>query len=137
MNKVFIPTSKVKVDDGAFSAGMENYKEFFAAMVGQAGEGQFFDGNGPMLRIQAASGTTVVRTGKTNYSGASLFANASVPPLSTRPAYSNKLPPLTRAEPCATQPVPDINGPASRGPADGSNPNGAAPDPKAVAEAKP
>lgn len=137
MTKVFIPTSKVKVDDGAFSAGMENYKEFFAAVVGQAGEGQFFDGNGPMLRLQAASGTTVVHTGRTNYSGASLFANASVPPLSTRPAYSNKLPPLTRAEPCATQPVPDINGPASRGPADGSNPDGAAPDPRAVAETKP
>jgi hypothetical protein len=49
------------------------------------------------------------------------------PPLGTRPAYPNQVPPLKRSVPCYTQPVPNINGSAATGPADGSRPNAPAP----------
>lgn len=120
---VFLPTGNVKVEDGAASAGVENYKEFWYAMVGQAGEGQLFDGNGPLLRLDAAGGADQIETGQTNIGDGALFANMTLPPLATRPAYTNELPPLRRDVPCYTQPVPDVNGPGSLGPADGSKPN--------------
>ena len=58
VTNVLIPTGNLKVDDGALSANTENYKEFWYALVGQAGEGQGFDGNGGFLRLQAAGGAT-------------------------------------------------------------------------------
>jgi phospholipid/cholesterol/gamma-HCH transport system substrate-binding protein len=129
---VILPTGNLKVDDGALSAGTENYKEFWHAMVGQAGEGQGFDGNGPYLRLQASGGPDLIRTGETNYTGDALLGKPTLPPLSTRPAYGNRLPPMDRSVPCAQSPVPDVNGPASIGPADGSRPGAAAPDAAAV-----
>ena len=64
---MIIPTGNIKVDDGEFSADVENYKEFWYAMVGQNGEGQSFDGNGALLRLSAAGGGNLVRSGKSNY----------------------------------------------------------------------
>jgi hypothetical protein len=43
--------------------------------------------------------------------------------LATRPAYPNRVPPLQRTVPCFTQPIPNVNGPGSIGPADGSRPD--------------
>jgi phospholipid/cholesterol/gamma-HCH transport system substrate-binding protein len=126
--EVLIPTGNVHVEDGAHSAGVESYKEFWYAMVGQAGEGQNFDGNGPFLRLAAPGGVNAIETGKTNYTGVSVFGNFASPPLETRPAFPGTVPPLRRDRPCHRNPVPDVNGPASRGPADGSAPN-AAPSP--------
>jgi hypothetical protein len=60
------------------------------------------------------------------------FGKPTLPPLSTRPAYGNRLPPFDRSVPCAQSPVPDVNGPASVGPADGSRPAAAAPGSAAV-----
>jgi hypothetical protein len=130
---VILPTGNVVVDDGPLSSGVENYKEFWYSMVGMAGEGQSFDGNGPLLRIAAAGGAKTIESGKTNYTDEALFGNATMEPLRTRPAYANKLPPLRRDVPCYTQPAPDVNGPASVGPADGSRANAPAPDAKAIA----
>jgi len=130
--EVLLPTANVKVDDGDFSAGVENYKEFWYAMVGQAAEGQSFDGNGSFLRLQAAGGPNIIKTGKTNYGKEAMFGKPVLPPLRTRPAYSNQLPPLRRDRPCHENPVPDVNGPASVGAADGSRPDAAAPDPAGV-----
>jgi phospholipid/cholesterol/gamma-HCH transport system substrate-binding protein len=126
--EVLIPTGNVAVEDGAHSAGVESYKEFWYAMVGQAGEGQGFDGNGPFLRLAAPGGVHAIETGRTNYTGISVFGNYANPPLETRPAFAGTVPPLRRDRPCHRNPVPDVNGPASRGPADGSAPN-AAPSP--------
>jgi ABC-type transporter Mla subunit MlaD len=126
--EVLIPTGNLEVEDGAHSAGVESYKEFWYAMVGQAGEGQGFDGNGPFLRLAAPGGVHAIETGKTNYTGVSVFGNFANPPLETRPAFPGTVPPLRRDRPCHRNPVPDVNGPASRGPADGSAPN-AAPSP--------
>jgi phospholipid/cholesterol/gamma-HCH transport system substrate-binding protein len=124
---VLIPTGNVVVDDGPLSAGVENYKEFWHAMVGSASESQSFDGNGPLLRVQAPGGVHPIRSGITNFSREALVANAALPPLRTRPAFPNKVPPLRRDVPCHRNPVPDVNGPASTGPADGSRPNAPAP----------
>jgi virulence factor Mce-like protein len=129
---VILPTGNLKVDDGALSADTENYKEFWHAMVGQAGEGQGFDGNGPYLRLQAGGGPQTIKTGKTNYSTKVYFGKPTLPPLSTRPAYGNRLPPMDRSVPCAKSPVPDVNGPASTGPADGTRPGAPAPSSAAV-----
>lgn len=129
VTEVLIPTGNIKVDDGQFSANTENYKEFWHAAVGQAGEGQGFDGNGPLLRLSAPGGSVPVTTGKSNYQLAPLFGNLTSTPGPTRPAFPNKLPPLQRKVPCHKNPVPDVNGPASYGPAEGSAPNAAAPPP--------
>jgi hypothetical protein len=128
VTEVLLPTARVKVDDGELSAGIENYKEFWYAMVGAAGEGQAFDGNGSMLRLQAAGGPDIITTGETNYQQEPYFGKPVLPPLRTRPAYGNQLPPLRRDRRCHENPVPDINGPASTGPADGSRPGAPAPD---------
>jgi hypothetical protein len=101
-------------------------------MVGQAGEGQGFDGNGPYLRLQAGSGPKTIKTGQSNYTGKVYLGNPTLPPLSTRPAYGNQLPPFDRSVPCASSPVPDVNGPASTGPADGAMPGAKAPDSRLV-----
>jgi ABC-type transporter Mla subunit MlaD len=128
MNRVFLPTLKVKVDDGPLSAGVENYKEFWYATVGMAGEGQTFDGNGSKLRLQAIGGGTKIKTGYTNYNGNQpQFANLTEPSLGTSPAFSPVVPRVRTDVRCATNPVPPVNGPASRGPADGSRPSAPSP----------
>jgi phospholipid/cholesterol/gamma-HCH transport system substrate-binding protein len=132
VTNVILPTGNLKVDDGPLSANTENYKEFWHAMVGQAAEGQGFDGNGSYLRLQAAGGGTTIRTGKTNYTGEAMIGLPTLPPLRTRPAYGNQLPPLVRSVPCSSSPVPDVNDASSTGAADGSRPNAAAPNPELV-----
>jgi len=127
ITEVIIPTGNIKVDDGEFSVDEENYKEFWYAVAGQAGEGGGFDGNGPFLRLSAPGGARPLTTGKTNYSLEPLHANATLPLLRTSPAFPNRVPPLQRKVPCHRNPVPDVNGSSSVGPADGSRPNAAAP----------
>jgi phospholipid/cholesterol/gamma-HCH transport system substrate-binding protein len=129
ITEVIIPTGNIKVDDGEFSSNTENYKEFWHAVAGQAGEGGGFDGNGPFLRLSAPGGSRAITSGKTNYQLESLHANASQPLLRSAPAFPNSLPPLRRDVPCHKNPVPDVNGSFSVGPADGSRANAAAPAP--------
>jgi ABC-type transporter Mla subunit MlaD len=129
---VILPTGNLKVDDGQFSANVENYKEFWYSMVGQNAEGKGFDGNGNYLRLGAAGGGKTIRTGRTNYTGQAMIGLPTLPPLSTRPAYGNKLPAFDRSVPCAKSPVPDVNDASSIGPADGSAPNAPAPNPNLV-----
>jgi hypothetical protein len=96
-------------------------------MVAQAGEGAGFDGNGSFLRLVASPGSVPIESGKTNYGNQSYFTTTALPPLRTRPQFTAKLPPLRRDVKCFTQPVPDVNGVGSTGPADGSRPGAAAP----------
>jgi ABC-type transporter Mla subunit MlaD len=128
MNRVFLPTLNIEVDDGPLSAGVENYKEFWYGVVGMAGEGQTFDGNGSKLRLQTIGGGTKIKTGYTNFNGNQpQFANLTEPSTGTSPAFSPKLPPFRTDVRCSTNPVPPVNGPASRGKADGSNASAPAP----------
>jgi phospholipid/cholesterol/gamma-HCH transport system substrate-binding protein len=124
---VLLPSGNVKIDDGAFSVPVENYKELWYSFVAQAGEGAGFDGNGSFLRLVASPGAVSVQTGKTNWSKQSYFTTTGLQPLRTRPAFTSKLPPLRRDVKCFTQPVPDVNGAGSIGPADGSRPGAPAP----------
>lgn len=126
---VFLPTGNIVVNDGARSAGVPNYQEFWYAMAAQAAEGQGADGNGNYLRIGGSGGPYTVESGQTNYYGSddTGFAQMPAPPLATHPAFPNKVPPLKRSVPCWTQPIPNVNGPASTGPADGSRPNASRP----------
>jgi hypothetical protein len=87
-------------------------------MVGLAGEGQNFDGNGQYLRLATGGGGHLIQTGNSNVLGAPFFGNAISPPVGTRPAYPGRRPPYVSSTPCYRSPVPDVNGPASNGPAD-------------------
>jgi phospholipid/cholesterol/gamma-HCH transport system substrate-binding protein len=129
MTNVFLPTGNLVVNDGALSSGVPNYQEFWYAMTGQAAEGQGADGNGNFLRIAAAGGPFTVESGKTNLEGQNDtgFGQLPAPSLGTRPAFPNRVPPLKRTVPCYTQPIPNVDGPASYGPADGSHPNSSPP----------
>ena len=129
ITKVFLPTGNLVVNDGSLSSGAPIYREFWYTMTGQAAEGQGADGNGNFLRIGASGGPFTVESGKTNFFGQNDVGFGQLPaaPLNTRPAFPNKVPPLKRSVPCYTQPVPNVNGSASYGPADGSHPNSSPP----------
>ena len=109
MTEVILPTGDVKVDDGALTTGVENYKEFWQAMPALASESQNFDGNGQYTRFQVGGGEHMVSTGRTTGGGEPLFGNALYPPLGTRPAMPPRKPPYNRAKPCWENGVPDLN----------------------------
>ena len=116
---VILPTGDIKVNDPPLSTGVENYKEFWYAMVGLAGEGQNFDGNGMYVRFQPGGGDQTISSGNIGpYTNQTLFANAVATPIGTRPAYPGKRPPYKPDVPCYKQQLPDINGTAT-GPPDG------------------
>jgi phospholipid/cholesterol/gamma-HCH transport system substrate-binding protein len=115
--RVVLPAGDVKISDGPLSTGVENYKEFWYAMVGLAGEGQNFDANGMYVRFQPGGGSqTISLAGPL---GDKAFANAVATPLGTRPAFTGKLPPYKPDVPCYTNALPGINA-APTGPPDGS-----------------
>ena len=124
---VLLPTGDLKVDDGFMSTGKENYKEFWYTMVGLAGEGQNFDGNGMMVRFQPGGGDQTISTGKTGgavgdqSAGEVLYGNPASKPLGTRPAYPSLRPPYVDSVPCYKNKIPDLNA-AKTGPADGTQP---------------
>jgi hypothetical protein len=115
---VILPTGDVKIADGAFSTGEENYKEFWYSMVGLAGEGQDFDGNGMYVRFQPGGGDQTLSMGQSGDIPDKIFANAIAPPLGTRPAYPGKRPPYNSTFACYKNPLPNLNG-APTGPPDG------------------
>jgi phospholipid/cholesterol/gamma-HCH transport system substrate-binding protein len=127
MNDVFLPTGMIKVQDGIHTVDVPNYKEFWYALTGMAGNTGTFDGNGQMMRVQAIGGATPVKTGWGVFTGLPAFGNLTQPSTGTSPAFTGKEPPLRRDVRCADNPVPDINGSASQGPGDGSKSGAPAP----------
>jgi phospholipid/cholesterol/gamma-HCH transport system substrate-binding protein len=109
---VLLPTGDVVIRD-EFQTGRENYKDFFYAMAGLAGEGQNFDGNGGYVRFQTGGGSQSVSLGPGNAGAAPQFGDLPTPPLGNRPAYPGKLPPYVDDKPCYKQKLPDLNGPAA------------------------
>jgi phospholipid/cholesterol/gamma-HCH transport system substrate-binding protein len=125
LTKVFFPAGNAKLQDGVSSSGVEAYKEFWYGLVGLAGIGQSFDGNGTLSHFLLGSGGPTVRSAPTSIQGTKLkglrlLAHASLPPQGTRPAFPAEEPPYRPLVPCYTQAVPDFNGPLASGPADGS-----------------
>jgi len=125
---VILPTVNVKLQDGDFSSNVENYKELFYGLVGQAGESQNFDGNGQYIRIQPGGGDVKVESGKiANRSSGSnkLFGNAVLEPLGTKPTYPDKRPEFKTDVACHLNELPNLNGPAAEsGPASPSKVGG-------------
>ena len=115
------PTANQVIDD-QFSINQPNYREFFMATTGLAGESQGFDANGPFLRIQAGGGDKLVHT--TDPSplpnipiNKTLYANTFENPLGTQPLLG-PAPAKQPNAPCHQQLVPDLNGPSGQvGPA--------------------
>jgi len=118
VSRVVLPTGDVVIQDGDQTSGVENYKEFWYAMVGLAGEGQNFDGNGQYVRFQPGGGDQTVSLGGSGGLTDKLFANTIKKPLGTRPDYPGKRPPYNSEKPCYTNTLPDLNG-AATGPPDG------------------
>jgi virulence factor Mce-like protein len=126
-----LPTGDLVVND-EFRTGAPNYKEFLWALVGLAGEGQNFDGNGPYVRFQTGGGSQQLSVGQASGNSGQVFGNNVAVPLGNRPFYPGKRPPYRPDVPCYTQPTPDVNGPASAKSAPGKAP-GAAPAPAPAA----
>jgi phospholipid/cholesterol/gamma-HCH transport system substrate-binding protein len=108
---VVLPTGDIKLDDGPLSTGKENYKEFWYALTGIAGEGQSFDGNGPYVRFQTGGGPYQVSLA--SKTSGQLFGNSVAVPLGNRPAYPGKRPPYRPDVPCTSNQLPNLNGPAA------------------------
>jgi phospholipid/cholesterol/gamma-HCH transport system substrate-binding protein len=114
-----LPVGDIKIQDGQFTSNEENYKEFWYAMVGLAGESANFDGNGHYVRFQVGGGSQTVSTGKYGgNTGEKLYANVNEAPIGTRPAYPGKRSPYNHTALCKDQKLPDLNG-AKTGAADG------------------
>ena len=109
---VLLPTGDVVIRD-EFQTGQPNYRDFFYAMVGLAGEGQNVDGNGGYVRFQTGGGSQLVSLGPGNKGAQPQFGDLPTPPLGNRPAYPGKLPPYVDDKPCHQQKLPDLNGPAA------------------------
>ena len=73
---MLLPTGDVVIRD-EFQTGRENYKDFFYAMVGLAGEGQNFDGNGMYVRFQTGGGSQQVSLGQGNAGTPPQFGGAA------------------------------------------------------------
>ncbi len=115
-----MPTGNEVIGD-QFSTGGPNYREFLYDLANFAGAAQNFDGNGPILRANINTGSTLV--GESN-PGGNLesdkinYSHVAEDPLGTQPQLGTK-PELKPEVRCYTQPVPDVNsglgkvGPAS------------------------
>jgi phospholipid/cholesterol/gamma-HCH transport system substrate-binding protein len=109
---VVLPTGDVVIRD-EFTTGRENYKDFFYAMVGLAGEGANFDGNGIYVRFQTGGGAQQVSLGRGSAGSPPQFGSLPTPPLGNRPFFPGKIPPYRPDQPCHLQQLPDLNGPAA------------------------
>jgi phospholipid/cholesterol/gamma-HCH transport system substrate-binding protein len=104
-----LPTGESVIQDGPFTTGIANYKEFFQSLVGLAGESQNFDGNGQYTRFQPGGGDQTVSTGELPGTGR-LFGNATAAPLGTKPAMPSRRPPYNRKVACYKNALPNLNG---------------------------
>ena len=123
---VILPAGDTKLDDGQFSTGKENYKEFWYATVGLSSEGQNFDANGSYVRFQTGGGSYPLELkggtlGKEQGGVPIVFhANSIGKPLVTRPAWTSE-PPYNFTAPCYKQAIPDFAHTAT-GPSDAPRP---------------
>jgi ABC-type transporter Mla subunit MlaD len=115
LTDVVLPAGDIKLEDPPLTTGIQNYKEFWQALVGISGESQNFDGNGQYTRFQTGGGAHFVSTGQALGGGSSSvqFGNAIAQPIGARPARPDVRPPYNRTFPCYKNPIPDVNGAAT------------------------
>jgi phospholipid/cholesterol/gamma-HCH transport system substrate-binding protein len=107
-----LPTGNTVIHD-EFTTGKPNYKEFWYALTGIAGEGQNFDGNGMYVRFQTGGGSQQVSLGNSSSNSGALFGNNVKAPLGNRPFFPGKRPPYRPDVPCTHNKLPNLNGPAA------------------------
>ena len=112
MTEVILPTGDIPIED-EFATGVENYKEFWWTMVGLAGEGANYDGNGPYVRFQPGGGSQTASYGDGSAAN-TLYGNLQATPVGNRPAYPGTKPPFVEDVDCYRNGVPDLNGFAAR-----------------------
>jgi phospholipid/cholesterol/gamma-HCH transport system substrate-binding protein len=126
LTKVIYPAGNTKIQDGAATSGVENYKEFWYSLVGLSGIGQGFDGNGAMAKFLVGNSGATLRSSPVSVlnkhvtGGLQLLGRSPLPPLGTHPAYPAEEPKYQPLVPCYTQALPNFNGPLASGPADGT-----------------
>jgi ABC-type transporter Mla subunit MlaD len=126
LTNLIYPAGNTKLQDGSSTTGVENYKEFWYGLAGLAGLGQTFDGNGPVAKFVVGSSGKTLRSQPVGIVGANvrpgqrLLGRSPLPPLGTRPAFPGSEPEYRPLVPCYTQKLPELNGPLSQGPADGT-----------------
>lgn len=125
LTKTFYPAGEEKINDGKASSGEQVYKEFWYTMVGLAGIGQSFDGNGAASRFLAGGGGHTLISRPTSLvgvkgAGNQVIGHATLLPEGTSPKFPASEPPYKPLVPCYTQKPPNVNGPLSHGPADGA-----------------
>jgi phospholipid/cholesterol/gamma-HCH transport system substrate-binding protein len=125
-SNVIFPAGNEKLQDGASTSGVEDYKEFWYSLVGASGISQSFDGNGMTTRFMISTGSNTLLSapatavGTTTRKKLQLLAHTAQPPLGTHPAFPVSEPEYKPLVPCYKQAVPNFNGPLSQGPADGN-----------------
>jgi len=124
LSKVFFPAGNAVLQDGANTSGIPSYQEFWNALVALNGAAQGFDGNGSFQRLLLLGGSHPLVTPRASYlkssvQGEPFAASTSQPPLGTSPRYPSTEPPYKPLVPCASQALPNFNGPLASGPADG------------------
>jgi phospholipid/cholesterol/gamma-HCH transport system substrate-binding protein len=125
LSNVIIPAGNTKIQDGAATSGVENYKEFWYSLVGLAGIGQGFDGNGTAAKFLVGNSGQTLKSQPTGIlgtklKGGPLLTRSPLTPLGTRPAYPGVEPAYQPLVPCYKQALPNFNGPLASGPADGN-----------------
>jgi ABC-type transporter Mla subunit MlaD len=124
LTNVIIPAGNTKIQDGTATSGVEDYKEFWYSLVGLAGIGQGFDGNGTFARFLVGNSGQTIKSASTSIlgtklKGEKLLTRSPETPLGTSPAYPAQEPEYKPLIPCYTQALPNFNGPLAHGPADG------------------
>ncbi len=115
--RTIIPAGDIGVQDGAHTTRradgsvVENYKEFWYAMVGLAGEAQNFDGNGSIIRTGLGGGPFTVNFGTSQVDHKAVVGSANLRPLGTSPRYPTQKPPYNLQANCYRQQLPNVNGP--------------------------
>jgi len=114
---VIIPAGNIGVQDGALTnrrpdgSIVENYKEFWYGMVGLAGEGSFFDGNGSAVRTGVGGGQYTFKVGTSRFTGRTVIGNANDRPLGTSPLLPPGDPTINTKTACYRNALPNVNGP--------------------------
>jgi phospholipid/cholesterol/gamma-HCH transport system substrate-binding protein len=111
-SKVFVPTGNQTIED-RFSTDGPNYREFLYALADFSGSTQSFDGNGNYLRVLPGAGDKLLKL--ENPKGQFTvdkqeWTHAAALPIGVQPQIGGR-PPKKPNVRCATNPVPDLNGP--------------------------
>jgi phospholipid/cholesterol/gamma-HCH transport system substrate-binding protein len=102
-NKVWYPTQIAKLADGSNSSGVENYKEFWYALVGYNSAAQNFNGNGSFLKLASGSAYDIKSPSGKLFGKTALQPNAGV-----NPALPSSNPPVRDDVACYKNNAPNM-----------------------------